>query len=74
MFCVFVKETLNTSAADGGATTVEGDRVHILYAPFGKKESMKVVVEVKWAKESFFYFTKKLVIHLLQQHHVQIGK
>ena len=73
--CVVVKkETLSTSAADGGATAVEGDRVHILYAPFGKKESMKVVVEMKWAKESFFYLTKKLVIHLLQQHHVQIGK
>ena len=73
--CVIVKkETLSTSAAGGGSTTVEGDRVHILYAPFGKKESMKVVVEMRWAKESFFYLTKKLVIHLLQQHHVQIGK
>ena len=73
--CVIVKkETLSTSAAGGSSTTVEGDRVHILYAPFGKKESMKVVVEMRWAKESFFYLTKKLVIHLLQQHHVQIGK
>ena len=73
--CVIVKkETLSTSAAGGSSTTVEGDRVHILYAPFEKKELMKVVVEMKWAKESFFYLTKKLVIHLLQQHHVHIGK
>ena len=36
--CVIVKkETLSTSAAGGGSTTVEGDRVHILYAPFGKE-------------------------------------
>ena len=54
MYYVFVKETLGTSAADGGATAVEGDRVHILYAPFGRKESMKVVVEMRWAKGIFF--------------------
>ena len=61
VFCVFVKETLSTSAAGGGATTtVEGVRVHILYAPFGKKESMKVVVEMRWAKGTLFYLTKNL--------------
>ena len=60
VFCVFVKETLSTSAADGGATAVEGDRVHILYAPFGKKESKMVVVEMRWAKGTLFYLTKNL--------------
>ena len=74
MYCVFVKETLSTSAAGGGSTAVEGDRVHILYAPFRKKENMKVVVEMRRAKETSFYLTKKLVICVLQQYHVQIGK
>ena len=61
MYCVFVKETLSTSAAGGGSTAVEGDRVHILYAPFGKKESMKVVVEMRWAKETSLFFDKKIL-------------
>ena len=60
MQSVFVKETLSTSAADGGATAVEGDRVHILYAPFRRKESMRVVVEMRWAKGILFYLTKNL--------------
>ena len=60
MYCVFVKETLSTSAAGGGSTTVEGDRVHILYAPFGKNESMKVVVEMRRAKETLLYLTENL--------------
>ena len=59
--CVIVKkETLSTSAAGGGSTTVEGDRVHILYAPFGKKESKMVVVEMRWEKGTLFYLTKNL--------------
>ena len=59
--CVFVKkETLSTSAAGGGSTAVEGDRVHILYAPFRKKESMKVVVEMRRAKETLLYLTENL--------------
>ena len=60
MYCVFVKETLSTSAAGGGSTAVERDRVHILYAPFGKKESMKVVVEMRRAKETLLYLTENL--------------
>ena len=60
MYCVFVKETLSTSAAGGGSTAVEGDRVHILYAPFGKNESMKVVVEMRRAKETLLYLTENL--------------
>ena len=60
VFCVFVKETLSTSAADGGATVVERDRVHILYAPFGRKETKMVVVEIRWAKGTLFYSTKNL--------------
>ena len=72
---VFVKkETLSTSAAGGGSTAVEGDRIHILYAPLRKKKSMKVVVEMRWEKGTLFYLTRKLVTRLLQQYHVQKGK